>query len=46
MKKLDTLVTDIYKKIGVLSQGKKIKITNKELDDFGDAMKDALKHWA
>jgi len=46
MKKLDTLVTDIYKKISVLSQGKKIKITNKELDDFGDAMKDALKHWA
>jgi hypothetical protein len=46
MKNLDTLVTDIYKKIGVLSKGKQIKITNKELDEFGDAMKDALKHWA
>lgn len=46
MKTLDTLVSDIYKKIGVLSKGKQIKITNKELDEFGDAMKDALKHWA
>ena len=45
-KTLDTLVSDIYKKIGVLSKGKQIKITNKELDEFGDAMKDALKHWA
>ncbi len=46
MKTLDTLVSDIYKKIGVLSKGKQIKITNKELDEFGDDMKDALKHWA
>lgn len=46
MKTLDTLVTDIYKKIGVLSKGKPIKITDKELDDFGEDMKDALKHWA
>ncbi len=46
MKTLDTLVSDIYKKIGVLSKGKQIKITNKELDEFGNDMKDALKHWA
>ena len=46
MKNLDTLVTDIYKKIEVLSDGKEIKITDKVLDDFGDSMKDALKHWA
>tara|TARA_R110002020_G_scaffold256173_5_gene469818 strand:+ start:77 stop:946 length:870 start_codon:yes stop_codon:yes gene_type:complete len=46
MKTLDTLVTDIYKKIGVLSKGKPIKITDKELDAFGEDMKDALKHWA
>ena len=45
-KTLDTLVSDIYKKIGVLSKGKQIKITNKQLDEFGDDMKDALKHWA
>jgi len=45
-KTLDTLVTDIYKKISVLSAGKAIKITDKELDEFGDAMKEALKHWA
>ncbi len=29
-----------------MSKGKQIKITNKELDEFGDDMKDALKHWA
>tara|TARA_R110000782_G_scaffold163762_1_gene255791 strand:- start:525 stop:842 length:318 start_codon:yes stop_codon:yes gene_type:complete len=45
-KTLDTLVVDIYKKISVLSAGKPIKITDKELDAFGNDMKEALKHWA
>ena len=45
-KTLDTLVADIYKKISALSTGKPIKITDKELDAFGDDMKEALKQWA
>ena len=35
MKKLNTLVDDIYKKISVLGEGKPLKLSDKVIDDFG-----------
>tara|TARA_R110002051_G_scaffold323783_1_gene418525 strand:+ start:1797 stop:2666 length:870 start_codon:yes stop_codon:yes gene_type:complete len=45
-KKLDTLVSDIYKKISVLSEGKAIEIPDHLLKEFGINMSTALKEWA
>ena len=42
-KKLDTVVEDIYAKIAKLGEGKPIKVTDEQLDLFGDFMKEALK---
>ena len=44
-KKLDTVVEDIYAKIAKLGEGKPIKVTDEQLDLFGDFMKEALKDW-
>ena len=44
-KKLDTVVEDIYAKIAKLGEGKPIKVTEEQLDLFGDFMKEALKDW-
>ena len=46
MKKLNTLVDDIYKKISVLGEGKPLKLSDKVIDDFGESMKEALRHWS
>ena len=45
-KTLDTLVDDIYKTIGVLSDGKKIKLTDELLDQLGLDIVQAVKEWA
>ncbi len=45
-KKIDTLVEDIYSKIGVLSEGKPLEFSDKLLDSFGKEMASALQHWA
>jgi len=45
-KKLDTLVDDIYSKLSVLGEGKQLDVSEKELDELGDSIKTALKHWA
>ena len=45
VKKLDTVVEDIYKKISVLGQGKTIDVCEKDLDKFAEFMKQALKDW-
>lgn len=44
--KLDTLVEDIYKTIGVLSEDKALKISDEDYKRFGKDMSDALKGWA
>jgi len=44
--KLDTLVEDIYKTIGVLSEDKALKISDEDFERFGKDMSDALKGWA
>ena len=45
-KKIDTLIEDIYSKIGVLSEGKPLEFSDELLDSFGKEMAGALKHWA
>ena len=45
MKKLDTVVEDIYKEVSKISDGKTLKVTEKELDAFAEGMKSAMKHW-
>ena len=44
-KKLDTVVEDIYSAIEDLGKGKPIKVSEEDLDKFGDFMKEALKDW-
>ena len=44
-KKLSTLVEDIYACISVLGRGEAIEVSDKELDRFGNSMKQALKDW-
>ena len=46
MKKLDTLVEDIYDKLSVLSDGESLNIDDKTIDAFGESMKEVLSHWA
>jgi len=45
MKKLDTVVEDIYKEVSKISDGKTLKVTEKQLDEFAAGMKSAMKHW-
>jgi hypothetical protein len=45
MKKLDTLVQDIYDKINVIADGKQLDVSEETIDKFGDSMKKALKSW-
>ena len=45
-KTLDTLVDDIYNTIGVLSDGKPIKISNKLLEELGVDIAAAVSEWA
>jgi hypothetical protein len=46
MKKLDTLVEDIYDKLSVLSEGESLNIDDKTIDAFGESMKEVLSQWA
>lgn len=45
-KTLDTLVTDIYNKIGVLADGKHIDLDPETIDQFGESMKEILYKWS
>ena len=46
MKKLDTLVEDIYDNLSVLGDGESLDVSEEVLDEFGNSMKEALRHWA
>jgi hypothetical protein len=46
MKKLDTLVEDIYDKLSVLDKGEALDLSEEVLEDFGNSMKEALRQWA
>lgn len=45
-KKVDTVVEDIYKSLEPLTNNKKLKLTEKDLDNFGNSMKEAFRGWA
>ena len=46
MKKLNTLVDDIYKKLSVLGKGKSLNLSEEPIEQFGDSMKEVLRHWS
>ena len=46
MKKLNTLVDDIYKKLSVLGKGKSLNLSEESIEQFGESMKDVLRHWS
>jgi len=45
-KKLNTLVDDIYKKLSVLGKGKSLNLSEESIEQFGESMKDVLRHWS
>jgi len=45
-KTLDTLVEDIYNKIGVLADGEHIDLDEDTIEQFGESMKDILYKWS
>jgi len=45
-KTLDTLVEDIYNKIGVLADGEHIELDPETIDQFGESMKEILYKWS
>ena len=46
MKNLNTLVEDIYDSIAVLNDGTALDVTEEDIDNFGNAMKDVLRNWS
>ncbi len=46
MKKLNTLVADIYKKLSALGEGKSLNLSDEVIDQFGEDMKDVLRNWS
>ena len=46
MKKLNTLVDDIYKKLSVLGKGKSLNLSEESIAQFGESLKDGLRHWS
>ena len=45
-KKLDTVVQDVYDTISVLNDGESLNLSDKQIDDFGEAMMNVLKSWS
>ena len=43
---MDDLVQDIYKTIEPLSNGEPIDITEEQIDDFGESIKEVMRSWA
>ena len=46
MKNLSTLVKDIYTALNPLTKGEAIAITDEQIDEFGESIKNALRQWA
>tara|TARA_R100000329_G_scaffold30460_1_gene28125 strand:- start:680 stop:1528 length:849 start_codon:yes stop_codon:yes gene_type:complete len=46
MKKLENLVSDIYSVLSPLTEGEALDISDKDINDFGEAIKDVVRHWA
>ncbi len=46
MKKLNTLVDDIYSQLSLLSDGKSLELSEEDIDNFGESMKNVMRDWA
>ncbi len=46
MKKINNLINDIYKSLAPLSNGKSLKISEDIIEDFGEKIKDVIRHWS
>ena len=46
MNKLENMVGDIYSALSPLSKGEALDISEEEIDNFGEAIKDVVRHWA
>ena len=46
MKNLSTLIKDIYAALNPLTKGEAIAITDEQIDEFGESIKNALRQWA
>ena len=44
-KKLDNVVQDIYDTVAVLGRGEPLEVTDEQLDQYAEFMKQALKDW-
>ena len=43
---MNNLIEDIYKTIEPLSDGQALDISEQQIEDFGEAMKDVMRSWA
>ena len=43
---VNTLVDDIYKKLSALGEGKSLDLSEEVIEQFGESMKDVLRHWS
>ena len=46
MKKLNTLVEDIYSKLSVLGKGESLNLSDEVIDKFGEDMKEVIRQWS
>lgn len=44
-KQLDTVVQDIYDTVAILGRGEPLEVTEEQLDQYAEFMKEALKDW-
>ena len=43
---LSSLVEDIYSSLSPLSKGEALQISEEEINNFGEAIKEVVRHWA
>ena len=46
MKKLETIVEDIYETLSCLCDQKDLDIPEEDIEDFGERMKNVIRHWS
>lgn len=46
MKKLNNLVSDIYSALSPLTKGEALDVSEEDIDNFGEAIKEVVRHWA
>ena len=46
MKKLETVVEDIYETLSCLCDQEDLNISEEDIEDFGERMKNVIRHWS